>query len=353
VQTYDRQKSYRWNYEHVPAPVSLSVPTVCSESSNTGKFSFCGLEVNSPLGVPAGPLLNGKWCLYYASLGFDVLTYKTVRSGFRECYPLPNLVPVDTAALFGGEQSVSQAATMDGSWAVSYGMPSQDPSDWQADIAETRQQLPSGKVLSVSIVGTIEPDWTLERLAQDYALCARLAVESGANCIEANFSCPNVSTCDGQLFQNPADCATVVKIIRDAIGDIPLIGKIGRLNNDNESLELIQHLNGYLDALAMTNSIATQVLDQNGTLIFDGQRRGICGKATLQASVAQTKSLNDMIAEHDLDIRLIGVGGVSTIEDVRNYLAAGAQAVHIATAAMVNPLVAIEIKRAWQQQQDS
>jgi dihydroorotate dehydrogenase (NAD+) catalytic subunit len=347
VQTYDRQKSYRWNYEHVPAPVSLSVPTVCSESSNTGKFSFCGLEVNSPLGVPAGPLLNGKWCLYYASLGFDVLTYKTVRSGFRECYPLPNLVPVDTAALFGGEQSVSQAATMDGSWAVSYGMPSQDPSDWQADIAETRQQLPSGKVLSVSIVGTIEPDWTLERLAQDYALCARLAVESGANCIEANFSCPNVSTCDGQLFQNPADCATVVKIIRDAIGDIPLIGKIGRLNNDNESLELIQHLNGYLDALAMTNSIATQVLDQNGTLIFDGQRRGICGKATLQASVAQTKSLNDMIAEHDLDIRLIGVGGVSTIEDVRNYLAAGAQAVHIATAAMVNPLVAIEIKRAW------
>ena len=347
MQTYDRQKSYRWNYEHVPAPVSLCVPTVFSESSNAGQFSFCGLEVNSPLGVPAGPLLNGKWCLYYASLGFDVLTYKTVRSGFRECYPLPNLVPVDTAALFGGEQSVSQAATMDGSWAVSYGMPSQDPSDWQADIAETRQQLPSGKVLSVSIVGTIEPDWTLERLAQDYALCARLAVESGANCIEANFSCPNVSTCDGQLFQNPADCATVVKIIRDAIGDIPLIGKIGRLNNDNESLELIQHLNGYLDALAMTNSIATQVLDQNGTLIFDGQRRGICGKATLQASVAQTKSLNDMIAEHDLDIRLIGVGGVSTIEDVRNYLAAGAQAVHIATAAMVNPLVAIEIKRAW------
>jgi dihydroorotate dehydrogenase (NAD+) catalytic subunit len=347
VQTYDRQKSYRWNYEHVPAPVSLCVPTVFSESSNAGQFSFCGLEVNSPLGVPAGPLLNGKWCLYYASLGFDVLTYKTVRSGFRECYPLPNLVPVDTTALFGGEQSVSQATTMDGSWAVSYGMPSQDPHDWQADIAETRQQLPSGKVLSVSIVGTVEPDWTLERLAQDYALCARLAVESGADCIEANFSCPNVSTCDGQLFQNPADCTTVVKIIRDAIGDIPLIGKIGRLNNEGESLELIQHLNGYVDALAMTNSIATQVLDQAGALIFDGQPRGICGKATLQASVAQTKSLNDMIAKHDLDIRLIGVGGVSTVEDVRDYLAAGAHAVHIATAAMVNPLVAIEIKRAW------
>jgi len=347
VQMYNRQKSYRWNYENVPAPVSLPVPTVFATSSNAGKFSFCGLPVNSPLGVPAGPLLNGKWCLYYASLGFDVVTYKTVRSGFRECYPLPNLVPVDTASLFGGEQSVSQTKTMDGSWAVSYGMPSQNPSDWQADISETRQQLPNGKLLSVSIVGTVEPDWTLKQLAEDYAMCARLAVESGADCIEANFSCPNVSTCDGQLFQNPADCATVVKIIRDAIGDIALIGKIGRLNNDNESLELIQHLDGHVDALAMTNSIATQVLDQNGELMFQGQRRGICGKATLQASVAQTKSLNDMIAEHQLDIKLIGVGGVSTVEDVRDYLAAGAQAVHIATAAMVNPLVAIEIKSAW------
>lgn len=347
MQMYNRQKSYRWNYENVPAPVSLPVPTVFATSSNTGKFSFCGLPVNSPLGVPAGPLLNGKWCLYYASLGFDVVTYKTVRSGFRECYPLPNLVPVDTASLFGGEQSVSQTMTMDGSWAVSYGMPSQNPSDWQADISETRQQLPNGKLLSVSIVGTVEPDWTLKQLAEDYAMCARLAVESGADCIEANFSCPNVSTCDGQLFQNPADCATVVKIIRDAIGDIALIGKIGRLNNDNESLELIQHLDGHVDALAMTNSIATQVLDQNGKLMFQGQRRGICGKATLQASVAQTKSLNDMIAEHQLDIKLIGVGGVSTVEDVRDYLAAGAQAVHIATAAMVNPLVAIEIKSAW------
>ena len=51
-----------------------------------GQWQFCGLPVNSPLGVAAGPLLNGRWCLYYASLGFDVLTYKTVRSRRRECY---------------------------------------------------------------------------------------------------------------------------------------------------------------------------------------------------------------------------------------------------------------------------
>ena len=44
---------------------------------------FCGIPVQSPLGIPAGPLLNSRWLLYYASLGFDVLTYKTVRSSAR------------------------------------------------------------------------------------------------------------------------------------------------------------------------------------------------------------------------------------------------------------------------------
>jgi hypothetical protein len=32
---------------------------------------------------------------------------------------------------------------------------------------------------------------------------------------------------------------------------------------------------------------------------------------------------------------------------VRAYLAAGAQSIHLATAAMINPAVAVEIRRAW------
>ena len=81
--TYDRTRTYDFNYEHAPDPVDVEVPPV------PGKWDFCGLPVDSPLGIPAGPLLNGRWVLYYASLGFDILTYKTVRSGPRPCYSLP------------------------------------------------------------------------------------------------------------------------------------------------------------------------------------------------------------------------------------------------------------------------
>jgi len=41
---------------------------------------------------------------------------------------------------------------------------------------------------------------------------------------------------------------------------------------------------------------------------------------------------------------LIGVGGISSAADVRDYLDAGAHACHLATAAMLNPAVGIEIR---------
>ena len=41
--------------------------------------------------------------------------------------------------------------------------------------------------------------------------------------------------------------------------------------------------------------------------------------------------------------KIIGVGGISSAAHVEQYLAAGAEAVQLATAPMINPLVAIEI----------
>ena len=43
---------------------------------------------------------------------------------------------------------------------------------------------------SVSVVGTVQPGSTIERLAEDYAECARLAAEHGADTVETNLSCP-------------------------------------------------------------------------------------------------------------------------------------------------------------------
>ena len=336
---YDRHQTYEWNYEHVPEPVSLELRDV------PGEWRFCGLPVPSPLGVPAGPLLNGRWCLYYASLGFDVLTYKTVRSRTRSCYELPNLQPVECGRLFGGEADLPATETMTGSWAVSYGMPSRQPEDWRADIEWTRRQLPADKILSVSVVGTVQDGWSIEDLAADYAQCALWAKESGADCVETNFSCPNVSTCDGQLFQQPADSQLVTQMVREAIGDLPYIAKIGRIRQREDAEALLAAVHESVDALAMTNSIASTVVKPDGGYLFDGERRGICGAATLQASVEQTAMLAGLIETNQYQLELIGVGGAGCWSDVQSYLQAGARAVHIATAAMITPSTAWEIRQ--------
>ncbi len=339
---YDVSRDYRWNYDHAPEPADVEVPPM------PGEWTFLGRPVASPLGMPAGPLLNGRWILYYASLGFDVLTYKTVRSSARECYALPNLLPVQTGPLRGDESELAAADQMQGSWAVSFGMPSTEPDTWRRDIEQTRKKLRDDQMLSVSVVGTAQPGWTIDELADDYALCARWAVESGADCIETNFSCPNVCSRDGQLYQEPEPAGIVAKRVREAIGSVPYALKVGHFTELEAVARLLEAVSDFVDGAAMTNSVAAMVREPSGELMFEGQRRGICGDATREASIAQTALFAELIASRGLSLKLIGVGGASTAEHVRAYLDAGAESVHIATAAMVDPLVALRIREGFQ-----
>ena len=336
---YDRSQTYRWNYDHAP-----ELPSREEAAHVPGTWTFCGRPVPSPLGIAAGPLLNGRWILYYAALGFDVLTYKTVRSIARECYPLPNLQPVRTEPLAAPASGLPAIDEMQGSWAISFGMPSMTPDIWRADIEWTRARLPKEKLLSVSVVASVQPGWTEDDLAADFAQCARWAVQSGADAIETNFSCPNVATCDGQLYLQPATAVRVAAEVRQAIGRTPFIIKMGYLNDDALAGELLEAVAPHIDALAMTNSISATVSNQSSTEMFGGQPRGIGGGAILAASVLQVRRFANLIRERNYQTVLIGVGGISRAADVRDYLAAGAESVQLATAAMVDPLVGLAIR---------
>lgn len=336
---YDRSQTYRWNYEHAPEPPQrIAIPPI------GGEWTFCGRSVPSPLGIAAGPLLNGRWILYYAALGFDVLTYKTTRSRQRDCYPLPNLQPVEPTRLADAGRALNTIAQMQGSWAVSFGMPSMPPEAWRADVEWTRSRLSPEKILSVSVVATPQSDWTLDDVADDFARCARWAVESGADCVETNFSCPNVATSDGQLYQQPTAAGVVAERVRDAIGQTPYVIKIGFIRDDPLAEELLDAVAPFASALSMTNCIAATVLGGDGVAMFDGQPRGIGGDAIRSASVDQMRKFAGLVRQKRLSTKIIGVGGISSAEHVSQYLGAGAEAVHLATSPMLDPLVGIRTR---------
>ena len=341
LRSYDRSQTYRWNYEAAPdRPLNVDVPAVA------GTWTFCGRPVPSPLGIAAGPLLNGRWVLYYAALGFDVLTYKTTRSVHRECYPLPNLLPVQTVPLSKSGVAVDVADEMDDSWAISFGMPSMSPDIWRADVEWTRNRLPKQKLLSVSVVATAQPDWSNDDLANDFAQCARWAVESGADCVEANFSCPNVTTVDGQLYQQPTLAAEVAHRIRESVGAAFLLIKLGFVPDEIRTAELVDALAPFVDAFVMTNCISAVVHGPNDQALFHGETRGIGGAAIRNASIAQIRRFSSVLSARGLATKVIGVGGISNSSHVREYLEAGSEAVQLATSAMIDPHVGCQIRGA-------
>jgi dihydroorotate dehydrogenase len=342
MQHYDRHRGYEWNYAAAPeAPPVMEAPAAVP-----GAWDYCGIPVGSPLGIAAGPLLNGRWVLYYAALGFDVLTYKTVRTVARACYDPPNLQPVRVEG-FGwpGDAPLVADEEMRGSWAVSFGMPSRPPDVWRADVEATRRALPKGKVLSVSVVATSRERWGLDELADDFATCARWAVDSGADCVEANFSCPNVATCDGHLYLNSADAGAVAARVRSAIGHTPLLVKIGRLIDEHVARRVIDALAPHADALVMVNCVPCAVIDRDGGRMFGGERRGIAGTAIREAVLAQVQFFSALIRLRQPALRLVGVGGIGGAQDIRNFLTSGCHAVQIATAAMLDPMVGLCIRR--------
>jgi len=205
--------------------------------------------------------------------------------------------------------------------------------------------LAKGKFLSVSVVATAEEDWSIDDLAADYAQCGKWAADSGADGVEANFSCPNVSSVDGQLYLNPTDAGIVAAKLREAIPDTPLLLKIGHIENRETSQALLEALTPFADALVMVNGLSAKVRRPSGELLFEGQCRGLAGEAIRETALGQLALFDELIREFGFDMRLVGVGGLGQAADVRACLDRGCEAVQFATAAMVDPGLGLAIRR--------
>ena len=343
---YNVNRDYEWNYHHVPCAEVHGNPDI---APIPGNWTYAGLPVASPLAMSAGPLLNSRWIAYYAKLGFDVLTYKTVRRCKRDSYPTPNLVPVATGELKQAHTEIECSGHMDHSWAVSFGMPSREPVVWQEDVTRARESLRSGQLLCVSVVATPEPSDNLHDIAEDYASCAKGAFASGADVVEVNFSCPNVATRDGMLYAQPEASLEILKRVRDSIQDRPLLVKLGYISNPELARHWVELAEGWAQALVMVNCIGTKVKTREGDPLFDGEPRGIAGQAICSAVKDQVRLFRSIIKERTSSLRIIAVGGISSLQDVHDHLETGAEAVQIATAAMLDPLWAIRVRREWNQ----
>lgn len=347
---YDPNLSYDENYQKGPFG-SFADGKVFAQIGEP-EYDFLGQKVYLPFGIPAGPLINAKFCKGAFEKGFDICIYKTVRSSFFPCHPFPNILAVKVEGDLTLEKA-QNAQIADNNYSPplsitnSFGVPSKQVMEWQEDVKKAISYARAGQVLVLSFMGTTHQNQTLDQFIADWALSARKSAETGAKILEANLSCPNIGN-EGLVCYNLEVTEKVCQAIRREIGKIPLILKVGYYKNDEDLKKLAMVAGKYAQAISSINTIQAEILDKEGKQALPGKTRnrsGICGAAIKWAGLDMVKRLVKVRELADSGIKIIGVGGVTQAEDYFEYMAAGADCVMSATGAMWNPYLAKEIKQ--------
>ncbi|MGA8165181.1 MAG: hypothetical protein WB791_09190 [Waddliaceae bacterium] len=305
------------------------------------RTNFLGFSISSPIGVPAGPLLNAKWIGFAARLGFDVVTYKTIRSHEHPSHPLPNVIPVQTLPTHAQPLENPLHSLEHLGITNSFGNPSASQQFLRHDIPKAKDQLQEGQVLIVSVFGTARGKVSL---VEDYARTALFAKDCGAHIIEANYSCPNVSEKGGSLYSNPEMVYTLTSSIAKALKSTPLIIKMGAFPNDALMREsIIAAGRGGARAICGLNTVSMKILDRSGKPALGPERiaSGVCGGPIREAAIHFTRQSRKIIDKEKLDMQLLATGGITLPHHFQTFLQAGADIAMTTTGMMWDPYLAM------------
>jgi dihydroorotate dehydrogenase len=351
---YVFKRAYAENASPMGTPPDLPLP-------GNGGWKLLGHEVGYPLGVPASVLTaKATWIDYFSRFGFNIFTFKTVRSAERREFEFPNWVylqgldsplALDTEIAdltVRGNLETYFRRIHSYSTANSFGVPSNSPEKWQQQIGLALEQLDAGKLLIVSVMGTEEDNDGSEDAPQhfvaDFVRTAELAVEAGAPAIELNLSCPNKVNPQGKMIDplcdDPGAVQRIVSSVRGAVDrEIPIVAKLGYLRHE-QLAELLPLIVDDVAGIAGINTLPVKVIDpQTGEMTFPGRdEAGLSGVALRYFALDFVQSLHRLRQANDgWDFDILAMGGVMDAHDVRALMAAGADSVQTATAAATNP----------------
>ena len=170
------------------------------------------------------------------------------------------------------------------------------------------------------------------------ALAADVALRKAeVAALELNLSCPNVS--DGLDFATDAErTRRIVQRCREVCPDIPIIAKLTPNVTDIVAIARAA-AEGGADAVSAVNTYLGMAVDWR-------KRRPRLGNVTggLSGPAIKPLALRAVwaIARARI-IPVIGVGGIATLDDVMEFLVAGASAVQIGTANFYDPSVTLRL----------
>jgi dihydroorotate dehydrogenase (NAD+) catalytic subunit len=173
----------------------------------------------------------------------------------------------------------------------------------------------------------------------DYELaCRRLDGAPGVAALELNVSCPNVKSGCISIGSDPAETEALVRLCRAATR-LPLWVKLSPNVADLAAIARAAERGG-ADALVLTNTLRALALDRTALRpLLGGITGGLSGPALKPVALAAVFTCREACA-----LPIVGVGGIASGWDALEFLAAGASAVQVGSAAFREPLLARRVR---------
>ena len=197
-----------------------------------------------------------------------------------------------------------------------------------------REKLPRLVELQATVIANVWGD-----VEEDYVAVVRtLEQAEGLAAIELNISCPNVEK-GGMLFGNsPQATASLVSRVRAATPR-PLIVKLSPNAPDIVASARAARESG-ADVLSLVNTFVGMAIDpETGRPILSFGTGGLSGPAIKPLAVRMALQ----VARALPGVPIMGIGGISQLSDVLEFLAAGAAAVQVGTANFKEPGVSARL----------
>ena len=175
---------------------------------------------------------------------------------------------------------------------------------------------------------------------EDYAYtCQRLDAEEQVGWLEVNVSCPNVHGGGMSFGTSPEAAAEVVRAVK-AVTTKPVIVKLSPNVTDIVAIAKACEEAG-ADGISLINTLLGMRIDlKTKKPVIANKMGGFSGPAIFPVAVRMVYQV-----AHAVNIPVVGMGGVSTAEDVIEMMLAGATAVEIGAANLVDPYVCEKIIR--------
>ena len=165
----------------------------------------------------------------------------------------------------------------------------------------------------------------------------RLNTEEDIGWFEINISCPNVHGGGMSFGTSPEMAETVTRAVRD-VTKKPIIIKLSPNVTDIVSIAKACEAGG-ADGVSLINTLMGMRINlRSRKPIIANKTGGFSGPAIKPVAVRMIYQVYDAVK-----IPIVGMGGVSTAEDVIELMLAGATAVEVGAANLVNPYASRDI----------